>query len=284
MLLLEMAIRKKKMRLHRFLDTPLALRDVTAAEMLKDMKAEFFGAYQDDPEASSMTAPISGERTYSLTQGVALIPISGVLVSGNANPWYDERGYSDIENDFSSAMNDTDVKAVALQIGSPGGEVSGLFDLADTLYSMRGNKPVWSILDDHAYSAAYALASATDRIIVPRTGGVGSIGVITMHVDISKMLEDNGVKVSIIQYGDRKSDYSLFKPLSVEAQTRLQGHIDSVGEMFVEMVGRNRKLSKTKVRSTEAGIFMGKDGVEAGLADDIMSPQQAFAKLIDSIS
>jgi ClpP class serine protease len=104
-----------------------------------------------------------------------------------------------------------------------------------------------------------------------------------MHLDISSLLEQNGVKVSIIQYGERKSDYSLFKPLSDSARSNLQKDIDAVGEMFVEMVGRNRNLTRTQVRSTEAGMFMGADAVEQGIADAVMSPQAALEALIASI-
>lgn len=271
------------MKLHRFLDTPVALRDVVLAEMLQDVRERFLRGEADEPEeeAKALSTRSAQQASYDVIQRVAIVPITGVLVDGESNPWNGETGYADLAGTIGAALADNEVGAVALQIGSPGGEVSGLFDFADSLFAMRGgDKPVWAILDDHAYSAAYAIASATDRIIVPRTGGVGSIGVITMHLDVSKLLDDMGVKVSIIQYGDRKSDYSMFKPLSDSAHERLQGHINTVGEMFVEMVGRNRGLSRSKVRATEAGLFMGSDGVDAGLADAVMSPQEAFAELV----
>jgi len=273
------------MKLYQFLDVPLALRESVAAEMLQDIRERFMrGEPQEDrEEARSVSDTVSSGRNYDIAQGVAVIPVKGVLVNGNADTWYGEQSYSRIEEDVAAAIGDPDVKAVAMLIGSPGGEVSGLFDLADNLSAMQGDKPIWSILDDHAYSAAYALAASTDYITVPRTGGTGSIGVITMHLDVSKMLDDMGLRVSIIQYGERKSDYSMFKPLSDSAKTRLQGHIDSVGEMFVELVGRNRNLSKARVRATEAGLYMGADGVEAGLADAVMSPQQAFATLAKKV-
>jgi signal peptide peptidase SppA len=278
------------MKLHRFLDTPLALQDAAAAEMLQEMRNRFMfnlpmeGLEAPKEDARSLGDTISsGDRQYSLLQGVAVIPVSGVLVSGAADPWYGETSYDTLIDQISTAQEDPEVRAIAMQVESPGGEVSGLFDLADTMFSMRGGKPVWSILDDYAYSAAYAIASASDYITVPRTGGVGSIGVITMHLDISKLLEDHGIKMSIIQYGERKSDYSLFKPLSDAARTRLQGQIDQVGEMFVDMVGRNRNLSRARVRATEAGLYMGAGGVEQGLADAVMSPQEAFAALLQTL-
>jgi signal peptide peptidase SppA len=269
------------MKLYRFLDTPIALRDVVAAEMLQNLRERVMRGELEDREenARSMGDTVSSGRDYDVVQNVAIIPVNGVLVNGVADPWSDETSYSTIQDQVVSALTDPDVKGVAMLVGSPGGEVSGLFDFAETLAGMKGDKPIWSILDDHAYSAAYAIAASTDHITVPKTGGVGSIGVITMHLDVSKMLDDMGLKVSIIQYGEQKSDYSMFKPLSDAAKSRLQGHIDSVGEMFVELVGRNRSMSKARVRATEAGLYMGSEGVEAGLADAVMSPAEAFSTL-----
>ena len=221
--------------------------------------------------------------TYKVISGVAVIPISGVLVHGNTSLW-DETNYGSITTQFDDAMANSEVRGIALQISSPGGEVSGLFELAETIYDKKSEKPVWAILDDHAYSAAYALASAADKVTVPRTGGVGSIGVLTMHLDLTKLLETTGIKVSLIQYGERKTDYSPFRPLSDVAKARLQTDVDTIGEMFVEMIGRNRRLSRAKIRATEAGIFMGNQGVEQGLADVIMSPQHAFAALVAKVN
>lgn len=114
--------------------------------------------------------------------------------------------YDGIRACFLQALNDSEVKAICLDIDSPGGEVAGCFDLVDEIYAARGSKPVWAILSESAYSAAYALASAADKIILPRTGGVGSVGVIVMHVDWSQKIKNDGLQVTIITYGDRKAE------------------------------------------------------------------------------
>jgi signal peptide peptidase SppA len=285
------------MSLHRFLDTPLALTERRAASMIHDLRKHVMHPYNEHDLEPVMRALVDENavnavsvkyvddnvNTYSVISGVAVIPISGVLVHGNTSLW-DETDYGSISTQFDGAMDNPEVRGIALQIASPGGEVSGLFELAETIYDKKTEKPVWAILDDHAYSAAYALASAADKVTIPRAGGVGSIGVLTIHLDLTKLLETTGVKVSLIQYGERKTDYSPFRPLSDVAKTRLQADVDTIGEMFVEMVGRNRRLSRAKVRATEAGIFMGNQGVEQGFADAIMSPQQAFAALVAKVN
>jgi ClpP class serine protease len=93
-----------------------------------------------------------------------------------------------------------------------------------------------------------------------------------------------GVNVSLLTYGERKADYSAFRPLSETAKGNLQTQVNTLGEMFVETVGRNRRMSRAKVRATEAGIFMGADGVEQGFADEVLSPQAAFAALVSRVN
>ena len=129
-------------------------------------------------------------RGYEVLGGVAIIPVEGTLVAklGMLCPYSGMTGYDGIRVNFLTALADDAVRAIVLDIDSPGGECSGLFDLVDTIVAGRGVKPIRAILTEVAFSAAYAIASAADRISVPRTGGVGSIGVVCMHVDWSRAL------------------------------------------------------------------------------------------------
>lgn len=223
---------------------------------------------------------------YDLVGGVAVIPVHGTLVqkTGTLRPWSGMTGYDGIRQAFLTALYDPQVTAIVLDVDSPGGEVAGCFDLVDTIYNARGAKPIWSILNESAYSAAYALASAADRIYVPRTGGVGSIGVICMHVDFSKALTSAGLVVTFITYGERKADGHGEIPLSAEALARFQADIDMMGELFVTTVARNRGLSANQVRATQAATYLGQSGVELGLADAVAAPDAAFRALLDQLA
>ena len=116
--------------------------------------------------------------------------------------------------------------------------------------------------------------------VIPRTGGTGSVGVICMHVDMSKALGAAGVNVTLIHYGDRKADGSDSQPLSKEAMSRYQSDVDAMGELFVKTVARNRGLSVKAVRDTQATTFLGAAGVEIGFADAVMAPDEAFRSLL----
>jgi signal peptide peptidase SppA len=227
----------------------------------------------------------SPPRGYDTVARVAIIPIQGTLVQklGTMRPYSGMTGYDGIRANISMALEDEDVDAIVLDIDSPGGEVSGCFDLVDSIYGARGQKPIWSILSESAYSAAYAIGSAADRIIVPRTGGTGSVGVICMHVDFSQALGKSGIVVTMIHYGARKADGNEYIPLDKKALARFQADIDAMGELFVDTVARNRGLTAAKVRDTEATTFLGASGVEIGFADAVMAPDEAFRSLLSEL-
>ena len=234
------------------------------------------------PEASltQETVPVNDDvRAYRMHAGdIAEISISGVLVHSAAG-FEDEMTYDEIVSSALMAAADPGVKAIVLHVASPGGEVDGCFEAADRLFALRGSKPIVAILDPFAYSAAFALASAADAICVPKTGGSGSVGVVSVHLEMSKMLEEAGIGLTVVQFGDRKTERGPFGPLSAAAKGRIQDDVDVLGEMFVDLVARNRGMTPAQVRSTEAGVYMGAAGVEVGFADAVYDPQEAFSLL-----
>lgn len=242
----------------------------------------FFDHDEDDPARRRAR----NDPGYDMAGNVAVIPVHGTLVqkTGALRPFSGMTGYDGIRQAFLTAVEDQAVEAIVLDVDSPGGEVAGCFDLVDTIYNARGDKPIHAILNENAFSAAYALASAADRITVPRTGFVGSIGVICMHVDWSQALTDAGLKVTFITYGDRKADGHPEIPLSKEARTSFQQQINTMGELFVETVARNRNIAASVVRDTEAATYLGSAGVELGLADQVAAPDAAFRALLAELA
>lgn len=246
------------------------------------LRPQAFFDHDDGPARADRYA----EKGYDLIGGVAVVPIEGTLVQklGALRPYSGMTGYDSIRQNFLTALTDPQARAIVLDVDSPGGEVAGCFDLVDTIYAARGVKPIWAILNEKACSAAYALASAADRITVPRSGATGSIGVIAMHVDWSQALAKEGIAVTFIQYGARKSDGASEKPLSAEALANFQAEVDRLGEIFVTTIARNRGLDAAKVRATEADVFMGEAGLAARLADAVLPPDAAFRDLIATLS
>ena len=259
-------------------NTPLAMRRDEAEILLRQAVQE-----ENPPARMMVEQSENSSRPYALFEGVAIIPVQGTLVHGQSFWWAGETSYSKIADQMLHAMTDPEVRGVAMWVNSPGGFVSGCFDLADCIYDLRGEKPIWAFVDESAFSAAYALASSASRIMVPRTGGVGSVGVVAMHMDISKMLENMGVTVTTFQFGARKTDSYPTTPMTKEARTKMQEDIDILGEMFVDLVARNRGISKKAVRDTQAGCFLADEGIKLGLADAVMPIDEAFMEFVDTV-
>ncbi|MDO5646310.1 S49 family peptidase [Paracoccus sp. (in: a-proteobacteria)] len=224
-------------------------------------------------------------RPYKVSDGILQIPVKGVLFHDfpyQLGSW--ATGYEYIWRAFQRGMADVNVKGIAIVCDTPGGEVAGNFDLVDRIFATKGTKPIHGFAMESAYSAGYSIISACDDITVARTGGVGSIGVITSHVDMSAALAQRGLKITFIHFGKYKAEGNAYEALSPEARARIQERIDEVGQVFVATVARNRGMSEQAVRDTEALTFTASQAVSNGLADHIGSFDDAIAAFAADLS
>ena len=224
-------------------------------------------AYQRPPAAS---AP----------DGIAVIPIHGSLVKRSLGMEAASglTSYGEISAMLDTALADTQVSGILLDIDSPGGEASGSFELARRVREVAAIKPVWAVANDAAYSAAYAIAASAQRLFVTETGGVGSIGVIALHVDQSVKDAKDGYRFTAVTAGAHKNDYSPHEPLSDGAKTELQGEVYRLYAIFTEHVAAMRNLDLEAVRATEAGLYFGANAVSHGLADGIQTLEATLAE------
>ncbi len=219
-------------------------------------------------------------ETYAITDGVAVIEITGGLTYRAYNWWV--TSYLDIRDSFRAAMADERVNSVLLLIDSPGGEVAGLFDLVDEIYHARGTKPIIAVADEAAFSAAYAIASAADEVYLPTTAQAGSIGVIAIHVEQSGYDKSLGVHYTTIFAGERKNDFNPHEPLNPEGKATLQANIEKLYDMLTAIIARNRSMSQAAVIATQAGFYMGDEAVKAGLADGILPVKDVMTRMSSS--
>ncbi|WP_250294724.1 S49 family peptidase [Wolbachia endosymbiont of Oedothorax gibbosus] len=209
--------------------------------------------------------------TRNSESGIKVIPIHGILTK-KSEAFDDVLGmtsYEKIREKIEEALIDEEVETIILDIDSPGGEVNGIFDLSDFIYEARTKKRIVAIANDDAYSAAYAIASSAEKVFVSRTSGVGSIGVIASHIDQSEFDEKQGVKYTTVFAGKRKNDLNPHEPITSESLESLEGEVNRLYEMFVQLIARNRNLSMERIKSTEAGLYFGEKAIEIGLADGI---------------
>lgn len=239
---------------------------------------DFWGEKSDPDSYDARVKKIL--RPYNVVNGILQIPVRGVLLNNFPYQYFNyATGYAYIWEAFKRGMADGNVKGIAFIIHSPGGEVAGNFDLVDRMYGMRGTKPIAAFAHEYAYSAAFSIYSVADpgRRYVSRSGGVGSIGVVTSHIDISGMMEQVGWKVTFIHFGEHKVDGNPYAALPEDVKARIQERIDALGEEFVSIVARNTGLDAAAVKATEALTYPAKEAIQIGLADKIAPLDDALA-------
>lgn len=212
---------------------------------------------------------------------IAVIPVHGTLVKRTLGLEAASGlvSYAEIGARLEAALADPLVAGIVLDIDSPGGETGGCFELARRVREAAGLKPVWAVANDAAFSAAYAIGCAAERLYVTETGGVGSIGVIALHVDQSAKDAQDGYRYTAITAGARKNDYSPHEPLHDAARAALQAEVDRLHGLFVAHVAAMRGLPEDAVRATEAALFFGPQAVETGLADGVATLPAVLAEL-----
>ena len=223
-------------------------------------------------------------QTSVTVDGIAVVSVVGTLVARSSYLAAASGlvSYDDIAQAIAAAMDDPAVHGVILDVDSPGGEVGGLFDLVEQIRAIRSDatKPLWAVANENALSAAYAIASAADRLYVTRTGEVGSIGVVAVHVDETGADAKAGLAWTFVFAGERKVDGNTHQPLSERARATIQADVDQLYSEFCTLVAANRKLDAAVVRGTDAAIYRGELAVRAGLADRVGTLDLAIAEMV----
>lgn len=217
---------------------------------------------------------INQDQGYHVQDGVAIIPMSGVIgkkmnmmtqISGGASTQL-------IERDIKAALNDSSVNSILLHIDSPGGTVDGTQNLADVVKMAGTHKPVVAFADGVMASAAYWIGSAATEIVASsNTTQVGSIGVVTSHTDTSKAQENAGIKTTEISAGKYKRIASQNAPLSKEGAAMLQDQVDQLYTIFVDAVAENRGTDVETVLEDMADgrVFLAKQAKKRGMIDHV---------------
>lgn len=262
----------------RVFNTPLLIQRAKLDVIVSVLTPKFELQTLPPPQ---MGPPPAAPPRLADEHGVAVLPIHGTLVqrTGGLDAMSGLTSYQSIARRLDAALNDESVRGIVLDIDSPGGEAAGVFDLADHIRAAGKRKPVWAVANDAAFSAAYALASASQRLFLTRTAGVGSIGVIALHVDQSQRDTKAGLTYTPIHAGARKNDGSPHSPLTPQARAAIQTEVDRLYELFVLTVADQRGLPVETVRESEAALYFGQDAIDAGLADRIGTLSDAVQQL-----
>lgn len=223
-------------------------------------------------------------RPYRVQNGILIVPITGTLLHGFSYHTRWATGYEYLTRCVERGLSDGNVQGILLSVNSGGGSVNGIVDLGNLLMSGRGQKPIRAIIDDHAYSAAYWLASCADEIHVSKTGGVGSIGTLSMHVSYQDNIEADGIKITLIHSGTHKVDGNPYKDIPESVVARVQEWCDYFYSLFCEHVASARGISVEAVQATEAKTYMAHEAISLNLVDKIVAVGDALADFSASLN
>lgn len=242
-----------------------------------------FDSLPDEARAAGISGADDG-RTFEMVGDVAVIPIQGVMTRRLSLFARIFGGMSTVMmgDAIAQAAAMPDVRAILLDVDSPGGEVAGTQELAARIRAARDQKPVVAYASGMMASAAYWAGSSADSVVISSdTTVVGSIGVVATLVDISKALDDFGVKVNQITAGRYKVVGTPYKPLSDEDRGTIQAEVDYLYSIFLANVAENRGTTPEAVheRMGDGRIFIGRQALDAGLADEMAS----FDDVIDRL-
>ncbi len=196
---------------------------------------------------------------------VARLTVSGIITEDRK-----------LDDQVAKLADDDRVKALIVEIDSPGGSVSGGESLHDVIALVAAKKPVVVVMDGVAASAGYMIAVPAERIFAQAGSLTGSIGVLLPTGEVSGLLKTLGVSVDDITSGPLKDQPSYTKPMSTEGRAVLQGIVMDMYEQFVEMVAAGRHMDADKVRQLGDGrAYTGRQALKLGLVDAIGGEREA---------
>lgn len=277
----------------RVFNTPLLIQpgklDVIADVLIKRMsgKALDEGFIKSEQQMINIGEGAQyKEAGYYVSDNIGVVDVFGSLV--HRSSWLGAAsgmtGYEGLAKKLDAMAKDPDVKAILMNVDSPGGEVAGAFDFADKVKQINAIKPIYALASDMMSSAAYLISANATKIIATQTAVIGSVGVVMRAMDMSAFDEKTGIKTTYIYSGDYKIDGNPHAPMSEDVKARFQADIDRIYNMFVDVVATGRNIERQDVIDTKAGTFIGRQAVVAGLADDVMSGEQLLATMKSQFS
>lgn len=221
------------------------------------------------------------KQMLHVQDGVAVVNIKGSLVSGSAGygVYYGVTGYDDIRAALSAAVANPNVSSILLDVGSGGGHVAGVHENAQLIARINKIKPVVTYTGSMMGSAAVWTGVSGSYVVASETAIVGSIGIVMVHSERSKMLEEAGIKITVIRAGSEKALASPYEPLSDQAKANLEAQAKDLYDIFIKHVADSRGVAVAVAdeKFGQGREFLAKAAKQAGLIDKVGSYEDAFA-------
>jgi len=273
---------------HRWAITPNALETIiqiaSRENVLESVEAQaqyeknyevFHGAGPQGMQAIQAVQgePLAGAQRATLRGSTAIIPVLGPIFP-RSNLFTAFSGATSVDSlakDLRVALESDEVESIILNIDSPGGEITGVSEVADMVFEAQQRKRIISYVYGMGASAAYWIGSSASEVLMSATAEAGSIGVVAAYRDTSEKDAKAGVKnIEIVSSvsPNKRPDVG-----TAEGRAQIQRIVDELADIFVAAVARNRGTDTKDVLSNfgKGGMFVGSTAVEAGLADGLSS-------------
>ena len=208
--------------------------------------------------------------------GVALIRVEGPIIDGHGSP--SESGADRIVARLREARKDSAIRGVILAVNSPGGSVGGTKKIYDEVIRLREAKPTVAVISSIAASGGYYVAAAAERIYAYPSALIGSIGVISFHLNVGGLLKQYGVQVLPIKSGRYKDASYPFRNMTPEELDMRESVQQAAYTQFIRDVadGRKERFSDVQTKWADARIFSGEQARREKLIDDFGDRQTAL--------
>ena len=224
--------------------------------------------------------PLARTYTSTIRDGIAVIPVHGIITARTDLFTFlmGGTGLDILARDIQTALDDDDVKGIMLDFDSPGGVAVGPSEMAAIIHNATLWKPVWAYVGRSCCSAAYWLASATDRIVVEKTAMLGSIGVVS-SIPVQESADADGYKQIEVVSTNAKNKRP--DPRTPEGLDTIRSELDALESEFIDAVANYRSVSVETVKSDfgQGGVLIGDAAINAGMADSMGTYESTLYEL-----
>ncbi len=198
----------------------------------------------------------------------AIIPVHGTLVAHPEDIAMSECGCSmeQLSKQIDQAEHDDSIKRIIFDMRTPGGTVTGIPETGRKI--LNSSKETIAFTDSECCSGGIWLAAQCERFYATESSNVGSVGVYTLCLDMTRALENQGVKINAISAGKFKLLGAYWKPLSDEERAQLQAGVDKIYGQFKAAMETNRKVSDENFGN--GLVFDGQEASNIGFTDGVV--------------
>ena len=244
------------------------------------IEPDYLKAISKESLSTRSEKPLNNSRSVSIRDGTAIIPVHGVITARTTlfSLFAGGTSLEDLAKDFSEALNSNEVTSILFDIDSPGGVAVGPFEMAEMIFKGRSKKPIYSYIGRNGSSAAYWLASATEKIFVNPSALVGSIGVVTT-IPVQEQPDMDGYKnIEIVSSnaGHKRPD-----PKTKEGLAEIRRELDDLESTFIESIAKYRSITPEIIKADfgGGGVVIGKEAVKRNMADALGTYEEVLGLL-----